>query len=59
MSKKQLSEEALAYFRHQGAQGGKIGSRRLTAAQRKARAQKAGRASARAKKARKTEKPQA
>jgi len=59
MTKKQLSEEALAYFRHQGAKGGKRAAARLSAAERKARARKAGQASARAKKARKTEKPEA
>jgi hypothetical protein len=41
-----LSPEALAYFREQGARGGKIGGRRaletMTAAERRARAKKAG-----------------
>jgi hypothetical protein len=46
MAKHPLSEEALAYFREQGAKGGKIGGRRsletMTAAERSARAKKAG-----------------
>lgn len=45
-----LSEDALTYFREQGAKGGKIGgpaaAANMTAAQRKARATKAGRAAA-------------
>jgi hypothetical protein len=47
---KRLSEEALTYFREQGAKGGKIGGKRaaalLTPAQRKARAVKASQAAA-------------
>jgi len=50
MKKSALSADALAYFRQQGARGGTVGSQSLTAAQRKARASKAGQASARAKK---------
>lgn len=46
--KKTLSEDALAYFREQGARGGTIGSKGMTAAQRKARATKASHAAARA-----------
>ena len=42
MTKKRLSEDALAYFREQGAKGGKIGGKRaaalLSPAQRSARA---------------------
>jgi hypothetical protein len=47
---KRLSEDALDYFRQQGAKGGKIGGKRaaalLTPAQRKARAVKASKAAA-------------
>ena len=46
MTKKILPPEVLAYFRQQGAKGGKIGGRRsletMTAAARRARAKKAG-----------------
>jgi hypothetical protein len=46
MTKKALPPEVLAYFRQQGAKGGKIGGRRaletMTAAERRARAKKAG-----------------
>jgi hypothetical protein len=46
MTKKALPPEVLAYFREQGAKGGKIGGRRaletMTAAERSARAKKAG-----------------
>jgi hypothetical protein len=46
MKKPTLSAEALAYFREQGAKGGKIGGHRaletMTAAERSARAKKAG-----------------
>jgi len=52
--KKRLSADALAYFREQGARGGKIGGKRaaalLSPAERKARASKGGQATARAKK---------
>jgi hypothetical protein len=45
-----LSEDALTYFREQGAKGGKIGgpaaAANMTAAERKARATKASRAAA-------------
>jgi len=48
--KQKLSEDALDYFREQGAKGGKIGGKRaaalLTPAQRKARATKASQAAA-------------
>jgi len=47
---KRLSADALAYFREQGARGGKIGGKRvaemMTPAQRKARATKASKAAA-------------
>lgn len=47
---KRLSADALAYFREQGAKGGKIGGKRvaemMTPAERKARAIKASRAAA-------------
>jgi hypothetical protein len=53
MRKRRLSEDALDYFRQQGAKGGKFGASggakaasNMTAAQRKARAQKASKASA-------------
>ena len=50
MTKKRLSEDALAYFREQGAKGGKIGGKRaaalLSPAPRSARATKASRAAA-------------
>ena len=46
MSKLPLSEDALDYFRQQGSRGGKLGSKNLTAAQRKARATKASLAAA-------------
>ena len=46
MAKKQLPASVLAYFRKQGAKGGKIGGKMsletMTAAQRTARAKKAG-----------------
>src|SRR5262245_48965838 len=46
MTKKVLPPEVLAYFRQQGAKGGQIGGRRsletMTAAERSARAKKAG-----------------
>src|SRR5262245_54668540 len=46
MTKKAFPPEVLAYFRQQGAKGGKIGGRRaletMTAAERSARAKKAG-----------------
>lgn len=43
---KRLPDEVLAYFKQQGAKGGKRAGETMTAAQRKARAQKAARASA-------------
>jgi hypothetical protein len=44
--RKRLSDDALDYFRQQGARGGKIGAQTMTAAQRKARATKASQAAA-------------
>lgn len=50
MAKKQLPPDVLAYFRQQGAKGGRIGGQRaadtMTAAQRSARAKKGGLAAA-------------
>ena len=50
MTRKRLSQDALDYFREQGAKGGKIGgpaaAAKMTAAQRKARATKASLAAA-------------
>jgi hypothetical protein len=50
MTRKRLSQDALDYFREQGAKGGKIGgpaaAANMTAAQRKARATKASLAAA-------------
>jgi len=50
MAKKRLPADVLAYFRQQGAKGGKIGGKRsletMTAAQRSARAKKASLAAA-------------
>ena len=46
VKKKSLSEDVLAYFRAQGSRGGTIASQGMTAADRKARAAKAGQASA-------------
>ena len=52
---KKLPADVLAYFRKQGAKGGKIGGKRsletMTAAQRSARATKASKAAAAARKA--------
>ena len=52
---KQLPAEVLAYFRRQGAKGGKIGGKKsletMTPAERTARARKAGKAGAAARKA--------
>ena len=60
MARVRLSDDALAYFRQQGAKGGKIGGARaaanMTAAQRKARATKASRAAALARTAKATAK---
>jgi len=48
--RKRLPDDVLAYFRSEGVRGGKLGGQRaaanMTPAQRKARARKAGRASA-------------
>ena len=44
--KKTLSDDAIAYFRRQGAKGGKISRETSTPAQRSARATKASRAAA-------------
>jgi len=43
---KRLSDDALAYFRQQGAKGGRISRETSTAAQRSARATKASKAAA-------------
>ena len=52
---KRLPAEVLAYFRREGAKGGKIGGKKsletMTAAQRTARARKAGKAGAASRKA--------
>ncbi len=47
-----LSLDALAYFREQGARGGKKGARQMTAAERRTRARAGGLAKARKAKAR-------
>jgi antitoxin VapB len=58
VTKKVLPPEVLAYFRQQGAEGGKIGGRRsletMTAAARRARAKKAGLAGVAARRAKAT-----
>lgn len=46
MKKPALSDDVLTYFREQGARGGTAASQAMTAAQRTARATKAGQASA-------------
>ena len=50
MARRRLSEDALQYFREQGARGGRIGGKKLAAmmtpAERKARAVKASQAAA-------------
>lgn len=46
MKKTALPDDVLTYFREQGARGGTTASQSMTAAQRKARAVKAGQASA-------------
>jgi len=53
MAKPRLPSEILDYFRTQGAKGGKTSSRRMSKAERQARAAEAGRASGAARRAKK------
>jgi hypothetical protein len=46
MRQPKLPDDVLQYFRHQGARGGKLAGKQMTAAERKARALKASKAAA-------------
>ena len=57
MARRKLTDDALDYFREHGARGGTIAGKRMTTAERKARAVKASRAAAVARTKKKQQKP--